>query len=1074
MKNSKFAAADRRTSLLPVFDKQNTVIVNKESVTGILADNTDFVQKNLRFTTITNISRLPADIIGCYMVDNNELVRLSKPVRGCYAVYVQGIGNMADITDPNVAPLLIENAVKNVSETSFVMISQLLFATTCPLWSKEIENAYRRKYGTNIIDKLALLFIDAKGSARFRGRFYSIINELVLSNFVKPACMLCRDKGYKIYAYSEGDGVGILSFAMPFYSEFDGVALKVDKNTSYEKIKQFATVSGQQKKQVIALLDESYNNISKLDMLRGITDELYVNGIDDIFIMPDNSGTAKIDSWQENADCFTDYIDSVNGYFKGSVPLVQTLLLCPVYSAYSAFNIYNKEALEQLDEAFHQSISALNRNCVSYHFGDERVLKNAKVGSNGTIKIGENIYKKVVLPPTTNITLNVATLLIDFAACGGKIFCFGEVPHLIDGVISERVEKLASFIRVLQYREAIMLKSDYEPLVNVDGILSRVARCDDGDVMYMLVNGDLTPKKFNTTVNTVSNIAVLNPTENTEIGVKSDLTNGKLLNRTTFASELQAGESLYFRISKNKAAAGTHKNCHYIDLPEEWEIVNSPLNMLPLYICEWHGGDGVWSDEKNIISAISEIRESGVQKAEIRFGFNVDESFFSRLYIAANSIKKYKFKINGAALSTTETGNINGVWDTADISELVIAGFNSISVSLSAKAIRDLEFDGLFIAGNFTLGADKYGINGDNKIVLGESLKIQQKLSEYVKITEIERSGYWYFCGEMTLKASFNVAEKDDIPYKVGFTDLYVPCAKVSVNGNCVGTLGFKPYELSIEKYIVSGKNEITVTLYANSQNIMSVYKNDFALNRLGVGLRRKTVSFVEFQNVSKYYQNGGRLMAAVDNVSFNINKGEFVVVVGPSGAGKTTLLNILGGMDTCDEGTVIVDGNKVSEYNERKLTDYRRYDVGFVFQFYNLISNLTALENVQIASEICREPYDPKRTLQAVGLADRTDNFPAQLSGGEQQRVSIARALAKNPKILLCDEPTGALDYVTGKEILKLLYDTCKQTGKTVVVITHNSAICAMADRVIKIKNGSVTENSVNPSPTPAERIEW
>lgn len=233
-------------------------------------------------------------------------------------------------------------------------------------------------------------------------------------------------------------------------------------------------------------------------------------------------------------------------------------------------------------------------------------------------------------------------------------------------------------------------------------------------------------------------------------------------------------------------------------------------------------------------------------------------------------------------------------------------------------------------------------------------------------------------------------------------------------------------------------------------------------------------MSFVEFKNVCKYYQMGQNKIAAADDVNFEIEKGEFCVIVGPSGAGKTTVLNMLGGMDSCDSGTILLDDSEISSLNDRKLTDYRRLDVGFVFQFYNLVQNLTAIENVELASEICREPHNPEDALAAVGLTDRMYNFPAQLSGGEQQRVSIARAMAKNPKILLCDEPTGALDYNTGKTILKLLQDSCRETGKTVIVITHNLAITAMADRVIHIKNGKVLKVEQNANPLPVERIEW
>ena len=231
---------------------------------------------------------------------------------------------------------------------------------------------------------------------------------------------------------------------------------------------------------------------------------------------------------------------------------------------------------------------------------------------------------------------------------------------------------------------------------------------------------------------------------------------------------------------------------------------------------------------------------------------------------------------------------------------------------------------------------------------------------------------------------------------------------------------------------------------------------------------------FITFDNVCKFYQMGQNRIAAADHISFYVDKGEFCVIVGPSGAGKTTVLNMLGGMDTCDEGRILLDGDLVSEYSQKQLTAYRRHDVGFVFQFYNLVQNLTALENVELASEICRDPLPADEMLRQVGLAQRMDNFPAQLSGGEQQRVSIARALAKNPKILLCDEPTGALDYKTGKQVLALLQDTCRNTGRTVIVITHNSALTAMADRVIRIKSGKALSNQVNAHPIPVEEIEW
>lgn len=231
---------------------------------------------------------------------------------------------------------------------------------------------------------------------------------------------------------------------------------------------------------------------------------------------------------------------------------------------------------------------------------------------------------------------------------------------------------------------------------------------------------------------------------------------------------------------------------------------------------------------------------------------------------------------------------------------------------------------------------------------------------------------------------------------------------------------------------------------------------------------------FIEFRDVRKVYKMGEVEIPALDGVSFQIKKGEFVVIAGASGAGKSTILNILGGMDTCTSGEILVDGEEVSKMDTRQLTTYRRYDIGFVFQFYNLVQNLTARENVELAVQICKNPLDVDQTIEAVGLRERRNNFPSQLSGGEQQRVAIARALAKNPKLLLCDEPTGALDYQTGKSILKLLQDTCREQQMTVIVITHNLALTPMGDKVIRVKSGKIRSIEVNEHPKPIEEIEW
>lgn len=264
--------------------------------------------------------------------------------------------------------------------------------------------------------------------------------------------------------------------------------------------------------------------------------------------------------------------------------------------------------------------------------------------------------------------------------------------------------------------------------------------------------------------------------------------------------------------------------------------------------------------------------------------------------------------------------------------------------------------------------------------------------------------------------------------------------------------------------------------LYLMDINILQISNSDCSVMQQSVNIGHEEVhmSYIEFQNVKKIYKMGDVKIKALNGADFSIEKGEFAVIAGASGAGKSTILNLMGGMDTATTGKIIVDKENVSKFSAKKLTTYRRYDIGFVFQFYNLVQNLTVRENVELATQICKNPLDIDEVIEAVGLKDRSSNFPAQLSGGEQQRVAIARALAKNPKLLLCDEPTGALDYNTGKQILKLLQDTCRKRGVTVVVITHNLALTAMGDKVIKVKNGIVDSVTVNENPLPVEQIEW
>ena len=1071
--------------------KPGNALVDSALAKQITKQNTKFCRRWLEVAEITDIKEVPANVLASYLYNPTVPVRQNRIIKGCIVVYSKASYDYVDITDSSAATSIAEAAISNAGKSpEYLFLNGPVTRNNRIVWSENIRAAYNKKYNEEILDKLIYLFKDGGEAARFRSRYYSLLTELVETEFLAVIKNICTNYGIK-FAGQFTSGEGLLGqilptcFVMPYYTYFDYplVSCACPSVLPAERMKRVRSVAAQAGVSAAAAISSFSEKGVGLATLKNWADSLAFLGISN-FLFADES-SAELGGVSESPKTaakkralFSEYASKFCAAVAEGTDLTDTLLLVPVYGAYAAFNPTDVSALSELDGRFNNIVAQLDAHCIAYHYADERMLSNAVI-ENGNIVFNNKRYSKIVVPPCMNISRAAAAVIINMAASGGFAYFVGERPTLVDGATGHTANELSKVLKPLENIALLRPEFDITPGVNDVGV--RSFRLPDGSILCFAYNAASVKRNVTFTFRAGAIISEIDFVTNNESELVLEARAGKLSGKCSFTCNFEGFGVKCLHISRNGVDKQKIKNYKYIEIEPQFDLDSITDNALRIDKCEYRLAGGRWQPALGVDEIEEKLAASHGNGLILCYKFNMAfEGTTPKIFMGLNNPDNYRITVNNVAVSSDFAGKyFESGYKTTEISSLVQQGINQIELTVTdAAAILaggGHPAENLLILGKFAVSEPEFYERIEHGAYLADGFFTVTDLPKTVTLNRIAENGFWFFCGEMQVSAEIPAGERQAYS-KFGIRRLNCAAADIFVNGKYVSTVGLGAPEADISDYITEKSAKITLKLYSDYSNLFAQKQESGKLKFMpfGANLREYASSFIGFDNVSKFYKTGVHKIAAVDQMSFGIDRGEFVVIVGPSGAGKTTLLNILGGMDTASEGRIIVDGNEINEYTEKELTDFRRYDVGFVFQNYNLVGNLTALENVELASQICNNPYDPKKTLAAVGLSDRADHFASQLSGGEQQRVSIARALAKNPKLLLCDEPTGALDYVTGKAILRLLYDTCKQTGKTVIVITHNNAICGMADRVIKIKNGHVTDNTVKPEPIPAERIEW
>lgn len=1027
-----------------------------------------FAAKALQIKTVSDVKRLPENVLGYYVLEEGNIVRIKRPVKGAFAVCFDFLLDYINFTGAKAVSSLFNEIGEDIATADTVFVSNDIYPSGV-IWSSTLRKAYEEKYHEDMREKLALLFVDAKGSARFRNRYYSLLCEIVYNNFLCPLKAKALISGTKL-ALNVFDLLFPDSQVLPsnsllqYVAAFDKLFLKADQSDS-ALLKVYSGLSLQFGSDIIAEISGAQFVNATLNELKNTVDKMFACGVKKIGI-ENIEKYAKFDVLAKKAEYLADYINLSGAFLSEGTVIADTLVVYSNNTAYGISNPQNRTEAEKFSAFVNNSVAALTQCSLAFHMCDERLLKEFTGVAGGRIKIGQHSYTKIVLAGADNISFSTANILFDYAAKGGKIYALGGKPRLIDGVISERMQKLAESITQVKLTDAASFKLSCEPRIKGEADV-RTLKLPDGSFMYLLA--DINGENPTITFNTYEDVLQTDLITKSEYALENKNRMGRITGKSVFALE---STSAVLRVVKSGSYSAKRKNAKYIGVEPVFDITGISDNCLVINRCQWRTGRNKWQSADPVVAVLRQL--SYINKnysAEFKFTFNVEAGAVpSVCRIVIKNADSFNITVNGVAVNPAQDNDISSIVREGENTVLIKAGeFNRLLENNPAV------LDNVRVLGNFGVKNNaeiKYTEEG----IITENNFVIAALPEQVNINEITQSGFWFFGGTIELSQTITVPEKESVVYKFGFTDFQAQLAEVFVNDISAGVIGFAPFEIPISELLYQGENKITVKLYSGLKNyniLNGSMANKLCFSRLGGKVYDRVMSYVKFSGVTKTYKSGNTVVTALNDATFGIERGEFVVISGPDGAGKTTLFNLLAATDRCESGVIAVDETVVSELTSRGRDNYRRDDVALICAEGNLLSGFTVAENIELAAKIAAEPLDLGLSLAAVGLTGQDKAMPAQLDTDAALRAAVARALAKNPKIILCDEPVAHLDTAGAKAILHLLYNVCKSTGKTVIVITHNSAVCSMADRIIKLRDGSVTENIINENPVSAERIE-
>ena len=978
--------------------KQEGIVINNDVMQKLCEKDITAQAHLLDFKILENNFDMPESPLAYYMLEDNNLVRIECAAMGCLVVYESLDTDYADVTSATVGAAVC-NAIGKTNAD--VTISDDIYPDQI-IWSQNIRKLYNEKYGEEVLDKLAMLFVAAKGSVRFRGRYYKLLNELTYENLLLP--IKNAAKGEFCATVGEHKATALPNNTnMASFGCFDKLLINAKNNDiTYLTFKRYNSLCEHFGLSKVAVVASALIEENGLDSIKYACDALFANGIKLILIEEKES---KDVLYTAKYEYIKKYCDLTAAYISQMIDGAKTLVL------FASSTGFIGENSDHFDKAFAAGIQRLDKNGVFYDIIDETLFKNAFVDENRKLTVGDKQYESVILLDAENVSFTTANKLQELLEQHVTVITSGKTLRLIDGVKSARVDEISKKLeRVRRIEDAAVDKlfvlSDFTPCKF--GVLPDKSR------LVMLKNSDA--KISFTGSGQTGAICVLDARERKLEKAKGF---GGLFAKKGYPVDCESLISFGSqRILRDRG------NAQILETGEMFDIKSLSNNILPLTKCE--------------------------AAAKGKFKYTVLNNGYRGdclLYVPANSC--LTVKVNGRVAEGE-----NGVFN---ITKQLKDGANEIVVSARADAV--------YLMGNFGVSTDSdvvYTTDGD--ICVGGEFSLCER-ADRLDINKIRESGFWFFAGKMELSCDVYIDKAVSGRYKLSLSRMDVALVDVSVNGVPAGKIGFYPYEKDISDLLHDGENRISLTLYSNQNKPETTKDQDgnFILSPFGVGLKRRYLSFIEINNASKIYKGLGQEVYALNKVDLSVQRGEFVVISGTTGGGKTTLLNLIGGIDIADEGNVVVDGKNLAEMSKQQLNDYVRDRVSFVLQRNNLIESLTVRENVELAATLRQDSVNTEIVLNALSLGKKADYMPTQLSVGEQQCVAVARAIAKNAELLLCDEPTAALDSDMAKTVIDLLYETCKTAGKTILLVTGDVYAVEKADRVVRLKDGCVIENTEN-----------
>ncbi len=1052
---------------------EESLVIDYNKACSVNKANNLYAAKVLRFKVVTDLTRLPDNILGCYMVDDGNLITLKKVVKGAYIVYYEVLSDYINFTGKNAVQSFLDEAIRDGASFRYVVVNNSIFPSQI-LWSKTIKNEYEQKYREPINEKLALLFVEAKGSTRFKSRYFTLLHELVAQNFFMPL----KNLTYANRAEFCGEMNCVMSpvsqvlpnvSLMPFASRFDRIILRCPKSiaeSDFIKKKAGMLTNINKQKTVATISYEDFLDMT-LNELKRLVDRFFANNINRICI---ERPPVLAEVEEHKYGQIIEYIKRlISVLFMGN-RVSDIMFLYPASASFAAFTPINTSEIVKYNTLIEREMSLLSNSNIPFDVGYEQALGETIVCDGAILSVGDKSYDKLVLPSMSTISFNTANFLIDFANKGGRIYTLGEKPHLIDGVKSERIDKVRSVIRQIKNNDLSVLCPSYIPIISDENVDLRIIRLENSGLMYFVSNIRNTQDNITATFFThddIVNFDIVNMTERAAI-LQNKI--GKITGRGVVALDyFEHGGSTVFRILKGASYENLRKNHKALPLEDMFKIKSASDNSYYINTAEMRMGRGRWH-KKESVSEICKVIAARDKDCVVQFKFD----FLVNEELNCNSIKLItanqqflSYEINGNPLSEDT--------NSCDITEYLKGGLNSIIVTSENlnRILKNLPnvFSGIKLIGEFALKNNEQYTYLDEGILTKDSFTVVS-MPQSINSYKIRESGFWFFDGDMELTQSVYIESKESAIYKLSFKDLNAIYADVKVNGIPVGTLSFAPYEIDVSDFLTQGENEITVKFHFGKGKKPKPSEKQLLFTRLGGRLREREHSFIEVENVSKYYNTADYTACAVNSAEFSIERGEFVVVSGPDGSGKTTLLNILAGFEKFHTGRVSIGDKNLGEMSAQEIACYRE-KIAFVFSDSNLVDTMTVIENVTLTQNF-KITENVLSSLESLGLKEKCDKYPFQLSLGERQLVAIARALIRDTELIICDQPFSKLDYTEGNKVFRILRDICKSTGKTVIISTNNFAVEAAADRVIRLKNGTVEANTVNEKPELPERIEW